>query len=670
MRGRLSLRSERGASLVMTAVFLPVLFAFFAFVVDAGHAFGVERATQNAADAAALAAAQDLEPAVIACGSDLACYQASEATYRPTLAATALSYSQQNGSADGFTELPECDPDVGIATNCYRWPYPDDTAFENYLRIEVILQNEAQAFFAPIVGKFFGLDGSLDVFEPAARAVAAAEAVSQTTCVPSAPPGSAECNTVGEDCNYDAPSESGDPGCPFEPEIPPQQGILDIGEESHCVFAENEDGDPDNDIEDPDQYLGTDPPCTIVESGGGGGVEGSQGFAMSRVCDAILYKGTPGTGQSDFPILGAFGTNGGLTFQGTGGKRLNTLGFDKARCGSLLPEPPNGNPANCDAAATVLPRGQRQSCVRNLVDFGDQLPLNWPVTPPLPPTPLPPGTTWDPAVHYPRRCTLLSPPPGGDTVTLNVVPGPPGIYCVSGPTTVLLITNDMTAGDGYTFFALDGARIEVASNGTDVKFYWPSACPSPDTGVVGERPTTRWLSFVCFDRRIVGYDPLTLFYSSQSTAFPATCDDSAICIHGQGGAIEGDIFAPEPRSAAPPTSLTQGGGTVWVAGGGAAAGNGFVEAWLIRIEGNSATYNGTGPLLGGNPVVITQGELELGEDATCIFDPPVADPEQYVGTDPPCHYPGVAETFGELVDTTTYGEPQTVIVGADVGMDE
>jgi hypothetical protein len=48
--------------------------------------------------------------------------------------------------------------------------------------------------------------------------------------------------------------------------VPPQQGTLDVGQESHCRFAENEDEDPDNDIEDPDQYLGINPPSTISTS--------------------------------------------------------------------------------------------------------------------------------------------------------------------------------------------------------------------------------------------------------------------------------------------------------------------------------------------------------------------------------------------------------------------
>jgi hypothetical protein len=517
----------------------------------------------------------------------------------------------------------------------------------------------------------------IDVFEPAARAVAAAEAVSETTCDPVdfEPPDPCQV-VIDEECNYDAPSPSGDPSCLFDSAIPPQQGFLDVGEESHCIFAENQDEDPGNDIEDPDQYLGSDPPCTIVEFGEGGGVEGAQGFAMSRACEgpggrnAIWYTGTPTTGGSgETPpdwLLGAFGTNGGLLFEGSRQKWLETLGFDKTRCGYLLPEPPNNDPAACEAAVWA----KNASCVKNLIDFGDRIPMNWPVTPPLPPTPLAPGTPWDPAVHYPRFCTLLIPPSGSNTVTLNVVPGPPGIYCVSGADTVLMINNSMTAGDGYTFFGLEGARIEVASNGTSVRFYWPSACPSPDTGVVGERPTRRSLSFVCFDRRIVAYDPLTVLYSSQADAWPARCEDSAICVRGSEGAVTGDVFAPEPRRLAPPTSLTLGGGTVWLAGGGAQGGDGFIESWQIVIQGNSGRYNGTGPLLGGNPVVLTQGELELGDDATCIFDPPVADPELYVDTDPPFLYPGVDATYGELIVTTQYYESNTTIIGANVGMDE
>ena len=51
---------ERGAVLVWFALLLPVLLAFAAFVVDVGQAFMLKRHLQASADAAALAAAQDL----------------------------------------------------------------------------------------------------------------------------------------------------------------------------------------------------------------------------------------------------------------------------------------------------------------------------------------------------------------------------------------------------------------------------------------------------------------------------------------------------------------------------------------------------------------------------------------------------------------------------------
>ena len=44
----------------MFVLFLPVLILFAAFVLDVGHAFQLRRHLQSAADAAALAAAQEL----------------------------------------------------------------------------------------------------------------------------------------------------------------------------------------------------------------------------------------------------------------------------------------------------------------------------------------------------------------------------------------------------------------------------------------------------------------------------------------------------------------------------------------------------------------------------------------------------------------------------------
>ena len=53
-------RNERGQALVLTVVVLTVLLGMSAFVLDVGSWFRAQRATQSTADAAALAAAQEL----------------------------------------------------------------------------------------------------------------------------------------------------------------------------------------------------------------------------------------------------------------------------------------------------------------------------------------------------------------------------------------------------------------------------------------------------------------------------------------------------------------------------------------------------------------------------------------------------------------------------------
>jgi putative Flp pilus-assembly TadE/G-like protein len=58
--GPRSVRKEGGGALVVFVLFLPVLLAFAAFVLDLGHVFQLRRHLQVSADAAALAAAQEL----------------------------------------------------------------------------------------------------------------------------------------------------------------------------------------------------------------------------------------------------------------------------------------------------------------------------------------------------------------------------------------------------------------------------------------------------------------------------------------------------------------------------------------------------------------------------------------------------------------------------------
>ncbi len=69
-RGRGQWRHETGQVLVIFALTLPVLLGFAALVVDAGNLFASKRSLQKSADAASLAATQELNGS--SCDSGLA----------------------------------------------------------------------------------------------------------------------------------------------------------------------------------------------------------------------------------------------------------------------------------------------------------------------------------------------------------------------------------------------------------------------------------------------------------------------------------------------------------------------------------------------------------------------------------------------------------------------
>jgi hypothetical protein len=123
-----------------------------------------------------------------------------------------------------------------------------------------------------------------------------------------------------------------------------------------------------------------------------------------------------------------------------------------------------------------------------------------------------------------------------------------------------------------------------------------------------------------------------MLYSTSTVHDNRQCTNNAICIDGQNSVLNGDMFAPSPSTFPPPNPTTMGG-TIFVAGGAASAGSGFLESWWVTFQGNNGSYNGTGPSIG----------------AHCIFpDPPPPDPDQYVGTTPPCTIPATPDRDGVL----------------------
>jgi hypothetical protein len=113
IRARIAIRDERGQSLVFVVLAIPILIGTLALVIDVGGWFRAQRRAQSVADAAALAAAQDLPDTTAA-------------------TQTALDSAQQN------------------------WPgIPDPTVqFPAAGTIEVVAQHDVAGTFAPLAGLF------------------------------------------------------------------------------------------------------------------------------------------------------------------------------------------------------------------------------------------------------------------------------------------------------------------------------------------------------------------------------------------------------------------------------------------------------------------------------------------------------------------------------------
>jgi Putative Flp pilus-assembly TadE/G-like len=545
-------RRQRGQTLILVLVALPLFFALMAFVVDGGNVLLHKRNVQVAADAAALAMAQSVDLVNHTCDS--------------TCSNQGRIYAEKNGIQVSALNPSWHQCANPSDTNCWNYPY-------NGLndQVEVRLQAPVATFFVGAANALLH-GGVSTTFNVSARSVASTNPVIGVTTIP---------------------------GQTFT------GSTTTIPGETHTI---------------------TD----MVTLNEGSGVA----FAMSRVCNSISYSGA-GSGTWEQAIadgflgsasaLGVFATNGGVDFSGNAPKKMKQLAFDQARCMNAPnhdPDSPPSGTGQCTAKAWGTPPGTGTDsinlCVQNLVNLGSQ-PISWPVKPPTPPTPLPANATFNPATDYPSRCAN----PGGSIGQNWANNHPPGIYCVSGAGTNLQFSSngvDLTGGDGYTFFALNGATISTSGNGLKVQFYWPTA------GCSAVRPTTtRYPTYTCFGRTISNYDPETLFYSDfLSNDQQKSC---AICLQGQAGNLTGDIFATKPDAFPPIPTLTQTGGVVKVAGGALSAGQGFIECWNLQISGNTGNYQGTGAGL-----VLPGGTHTTTDASTTIINPGSTGAATTVGT--------------------------------------
>ena len=187
-QGMNRLRSSSGQVLVLFAVALPLLFSLSALVVDGTGLMVGKRQMQNAADASALAAAQELTPAAAAaeaCAGAPACEDAVRVAHASTVAAAAGEYSEKNGGPPSVEQCANVED-----TNCYTWPY--DGSFE---KVEVRVTQSVSGFFT----KLTGMDRVVDV---AARSVASTtpvETVAPDTVIPGTPAQTITVGAVGEE---------------------------------------------------------------------------------------------------------------------------------------------------------------------------------------------------------------------------------------------------------------------------------------------------------------------------------------------------------------------------------------------------------------------------------------------------------------------------------------
>ena len=145
-------RMEAGQVFVVFALALPVLLGMSALVIDVGTLFVEKRTMQQAADAAALAAAQRLPdgPCNVVCRAGVPASHGLAAV--PGVATLAGTYSGRNLGGSG-SALPACTGSV--TSNCYELLDAVDTcdAGETCSRVRVRLTKSVSTLFGGLIGK-------------------------------------------------------------------------------------------------------------------------------------------------------------------------------------------------------------------------------------------------------------------------------------------------------------------------------------------------------------------------------------------------------------------------------------------------------------------------------------------------------------------------------------
>lgn len=134
---RRHLRSEKGQTFVLVAAAFPVVLAIAAVVIDGTRLFVAHQQTQNAADAASLAAGRDLPPG--------GCHSAAPTDCPPVVQNDANQYSQYNGG-------PPIDHACANASDsdCWMTPVVINGVSENIVQVRIT--EDRKGYFAKAIG--------------------------------------------------------------------------------------------------------------------------------------------------------------------------------------------------------------------------------------------------------------------------------------------------------------------------------------------------------------------------------------------------------------------------------------------------------------------------------------------------------------------------------------
>jgi Putative Flp pilus-assembly TadE/G-like len=157
-------RDEGGQTLIFFVLAMPLFFAIIALVVDGSMVLVKKRALQNAADAAALAAAQDWPLGGPCVGACLA-----------TLQTSANNYSDKNGGPS-LHPCNDPDPTHPTDTNCFAAPYVDKSGTAHDGQVEVRLTVSTPTLFTKAIGL-------KSLFDVSARSVAGSNPILGATTI-------------------------------------------------------------------------------------------------------------------------------------------------------------------------------------------------------------------------------------------------------------------------------------------------------------------------------------------------------------------------------------------------------------------------------------------------------------------------------------------------------